>query len=152
MTDVQPIAYAILNSEGRCINRTLWDGNSGWQPPAGCTAIPDPDGLYPVYQEHVPEPDPNPDWSTFKRTALTDPAANAALVAAMPLAPAAALAIPAALLAAADGRDISDFRAAWLLLRHQNLIPQDVMNAMTTLAKNCNLPAEFISCLGGVET
>lgn len=60
MTTPSPISYAILDSEGRCINRTLWDGVSDWQPPEGCTAIPDPDGLYPIYQEPAPEPDPDP--------------------------------------------------------------------------------------------
>lgn len=36
--------YAVFNSEGKCINRTVWDGQAKWQPPQGCTAIPDPDG------------------------------------------------------------------------------------------------------------
>lgn len=40
--------YAILNAEGRCINRVLWDGESPWQPPSGCTAVEDPDNLYPI--------------------------------------------------------------------------------------------------------
>jgi hypothetical protein len=43
--------YAILNSDGRCINRVLWDGESNWQPPEGCTAVPDPDNLHPIYVE-----------------------------------------------------------------------------------------------------
>lgn len=48
--------YAILNAEGICINRVLWDGESNWQPPEGCTAVADPDNLYPIYQEPQPEP------------------------------------------------------------------------------------------------
>ena len=40
--------YAILNSEGKCINRTVWDGQTDWQPPEGCTAVADPDNLYPI--------------------------------------------------------------------------------------------------------
>lgn len=51
------IQYAILNSEGRCINRVLWDGESDWQPPEGCTAVADPDNLYPIYKEPAPEPE-----------------------------------------------------------------------------------------------
>lgn len=50
------IPYAILNAEGRCINRSLWDGITDWQPPEGCTAVPDPDNLHPIYQEPQPEP------------------------------------------------------------------------------------------------
>lgn len=45
------IPYAILNTEGLCVNRILWDGESDWQPPEGYTAIPDPDNLHPIYQE-----------------------------------------------------------------------------------------------------
>lgn len=53
--------YAILDSEGKCINRTIWDGVSDWQPPEGCTAVPDPDGAYQIYVEPQPEPEPDPD-------------------------------------------------------------------------------------------
>jgi hypothetical protein len=47
--------YAILNSEGQCINRVLWDGETQWQPPEGCTAVADPDNLHPIYAEPQPE-------------------------------------------------------------------------------------------------
>lgn len=50
------MVYAILDSEGRCINRILWDGISTWQPPEGCTAVADPDNVHPVYVEPAPEP------------------------------------------------------------------------------------------------
>jgi hypothetical protein len=49
--------YAILNTEGQCINRILWDGISEWQPPEGCTAVADPDNLHPIHQEPQPEPE-----------------------------------------------------------------------------------------------
>ena len=58
--------YAILDAEGRCINRILWDGETGWQPPTGCTAVADPDNLHQIYVE--PQPDPQPD----PLTSLTD--------------------------------------------------------------------------------
>lgn len=48
--------YAILNTDGICINRIIWDGKSVWQPPEGCTAIADPDNLHPIHQEPRPEP------------------------------------------------------------------------------------------------
>lgn len=56
-----PIPYAVLNNEGVCINRVLWDGETDWQPPEGCTAVPDPDGTYQIYVEPQPEPEPEPD-------------------------------------------------------------------------------------------
>jgi hypothetical protein len=52
--------YAILNAQGQCINRILWDGESAWQPPEGCTAVPDPDNLHPIYQEPQAELDTDP--------------------------------------------------------------------------------------------
>ena len=52
--------YAILNAEGRCINRILWDGKTDWQPPEGCTAVADPDNQHPIYQEPQPEPAADP--------------------------------------------------------------------------------------------
>jgi hypothetical protein len=52
--------YAIHNAQGDCINRVLWDGASDWQPPEGCTAVPDPDNLHPIHQEPQPEPEVDP--------------------------------------------------------------------------------------------
>jgi hypothetical protein len=55
--------YAILNSQGKCINRTVWDGQSKWQPPQGCIAVPDPDGNYRL----APEPEPAPVLTTEQK-------------------------------------------------------------------------------------
>ena len=33
--------WLVLDAHGYAINRVLWDGVSDWQPPAGCTLIPD---------------------------------------------------------------------------------------------------------------
>jgi hypothetical protein len=52
--------YAVLNSQGECINRIKWDGIAEWQPPEGCTAIADPEHLYPVFIEPVTELDSDP--------------------------------------------------------------------------------------------
>ena len=63
--------YAILNAEGICINRIIWDGNSDWQPPAGCTAVADPDNNYPIYQEPQYEPaDPLASLTEEQKAAL----------------------------------------------------------------------------------
>jgi len=47
--------YAILDADNNCINRILWDGESPWQPPEACTAVADPDSLYPIYTEPQPK-------------------------------------------------------------------------------------------------
>ena len=52
--------YAILNADGVCINRILWDGETDWQPPDGCTAVADPCNLHLIYVEPQPEPDLDP--------------------------------------------------------------------------------------------
>ena len=52
--------YAVINADGRCINRVLWDGVSEWQPPEGCTAVADPDNLHAIYMEPRPEPPVDP--------------------------------------------------------------------------------------------
>jgi hypothetical protein len=62
--------YAIIDSEGRCINRTLWDGETEWQPPAGCTAVPDLDGTHSIWQEPESDPDPLAALTPEQRTAL----------------------------------------------------------------------------------
>lgn len=91
---------------------------------------------------------PTPDWDRFKRALLTDASVNQTLANAAPSAPAAVLALPAALLAAAQGEP-ADFRAAWLLLRRMNLVPQSVLNQINELAQDCHLPDEFVRTLGG---
>ena len=55
---------------------------------------------------------PPADWGSFKRLALTHPGLNAAMAAALPLAPAAALALPAALMRAEQGAT-ADFAGCW---------------------------------------
>jgi hypothetical protein len=47
--------YAVLNAEGKCINRILWDGITPWSPPKGCQAIADPDNKY----SSLPDPPAN---------------------------------------------------------------------------------------------
>lgn len=43
--------HAVLDSDGRCINRVLWDSTAEWAPPVGCTAVPDPDNSYSIWSE-----------------------------------------------------------------------------------------------------
>ena len=47
--------YAVLNSEGKCINRVVWNGDTSiWSPPEGCTAVCDDDCCHPIENEHPP--------------------------------------------------------------------------------------------------
>lgn len=47
--------YAILDSEGKCLNRIIWDGKSDWRPPEGCTAVVDSDNVYQIHTELAEE-------------------------------------------------------------------------------------------------
>jgi hypothetical protein len=68
--------YAIIDADNNCINRILWDGVTDWQPPEGCTAVADPDNLYPIHTEPQPEPeakaDPLADLTAEQKAALIE--------------------------------------------------------------------------------
>lgn len=49
--------YAVLNEEGKCVNRVLWDGTNTWSPPEGHIVIPDLDGKYPIAKSEQIEED-----------------------------------------------------------------------------------------------
>lgn len=98
--------------------------------------------------EPVPVP-PTPDWRTFKRTLLGHPAINALLGGGMTAAPAAAISLPATLLAAAGGDDSDDFRATWLSLRRLDLVSAELLQEVRGLAISCHLPESFVAALGG---
>jgi hypothetical protein len=92
---------------------------------------------------------PAADWRTFKRALLEHPAINALLTGGVASAPAAALSLPATLLAAADGGDASDFRAAWLKLRRLGLVSAELLQEVRALGLALHLPEEFVASLGG---
>ena len=150
MTMTTPIPHVLLSPDGTAINRVLLAPGSDWQPPDGHQCVPDPDGLlWAAAAEPTPEPEPTPDWDTFKRALLSSADVNAALAAAAPSAPAAVLALPAALMLAASGGDTSDFRAAWLQLRRLDLVPESLLDQITALAQSCHMPAEIVRTIGG---
>jgi len=54
--------YAVLNSEGKCINRVVWNGDTSiWSPPEGCTAVCDDDCCHPIENEHPLVVESNPE-------------------------------------------------------------------------------------------
>lgn len=91
-------------------------------------------------------PPPAPDWGTFKAQALSHPALNQAIAAAIPSAPAAALALPAALLRAEQG-DPADFRGCWRAVVAAAPVAPETVAELATLAQNCKLPKDFVDAL-----
>lgn len=93
-----------------------------------------------------PPPPPPPDWLSFKRLALTHPGLNQAIAAALPLAPAAALALPAALMRAEQGA-VADFAGCWrAVVAAANSAPELVAELIAA-AQAANLPAEVVEAL-----
>jgi hypothetical protein len=97
----------------------------------------------------LPPPAPEPDWRTFKRTLLAHPAINMLLGGGISTAPAAALSLPATLLAASGGGDVDDFRGAWVALRRNGLVSAELLQEVRMLAIGLHLPEAFIAALGG---
>ena len=97
----------------------------------------------------TPEPAPIADWRTFKRTLLAHPAINMLLGGGMTTAPAAAISLPATLLAASGGGDVDDFRGAWVALRRNGLVSAELLQEVRMLAIGLHLPEAFIAALGG---
>jgi len=92
---------------------------------------------------------PQPDWGSFKRSLLAHPEINLLLGGGITAAPAAALSLPATLLNAAGGGDVTDFRSAWLSLRRLGLVSADLLQEVRALAIASNLPEVFVEALGG---
>jgi hypothetical protein len=97
----------------------------------------------------LPPPPPPADWRTFKRTLLAHPAINMLLGGGMTTAPAAAISLPATLLAASGGGDVDDFRGAWIALRRNGLVSAELLQEVRMLAIGLHLPEAFIAALGG---
>lgn len=89
------------------------------------------------------------DWSRFKRVVMAHPQVNLALGGGLGQAPAAAMALPATVIASAAGGDVDDFRAAWLALRRVGLISAGLLAEVRALAIECHLPEVFVAALGG---
>jgi hypothetical protein len=95
----------------------------------------------------IPPAPPAPDWFTFKTMVLTNPVLNQAIANSIPRAPAAALALPAALLKAEDG-SIDDFRGCWqVVVAVAPIAPEDLAQ-FVALAQSYHLPEEFVTVLG----
>lgn len=104
------------------------EGGEGWWP-LECLELDDP-----------------ADWSTFKGYALQHAGVNAAIAAAIPAAPAAALALPSALLQCEAGK-IGDFAACWRAVAQASHVSPDLIAELVGVAQSCQLPEAFITAL-----
>ncbi len=143
--------YAILNAQGQCINRVLWDGESDWQPPEGCTAVPDPDNLLQIYAESQSEPEaappaPQPRWVEFGTALGTDALVNQFIASLAQAAPVLHLMVGVGMGQAAQG-DSQTFLAAWAMGTAQGLITPELAAHVAELAEQHDLSAEFASAL-----
>lgn len=96
-----------------------------------------------------PVPPPVADWGRFKATVMNNPQVNLALSGGLGQVPAAAISLPATVLASSSGGDVRDFRSAWLSLRRAGLISIELLSEVRLLAVECHLPEQFVAALGG---
>ena len=93
--------------------------------------------------EPMPEMPGQPDWNTFKTTAVASVALNTFVGSLMATLPVAATALPATLLLIESG-NYKDFENTWTAIETATTVPTALITEMTTLAESCNLPQEFI--------
>jgi hypothetical protein len=93
--------------------------------------------------EPQPEPEGQPDWNTFKQTAVASPSLNAFVGELMSIAPVAASALPATLLLLESGV-YTDFENTWNAIKTFTTVPEALVAEFVALAESCNLPQEFI--------
>jgi hypothetical protein len=97
-----------------------------------------------------PPPEPTPDWPTFKAVARSPPALKAAILAAWPKEPQAAMALSATLLQAEQGAT-ADFRGCWRAVCAAAPVAPETVAEVVALAEKCQLPAEFVAALQPLE-
>ena len=90
---------------------------------------------------------PAPDWTAFGAAMLASPGINALLAAAIPLAPAPALALPAALVSISNGGGYATFQAAWGAVTAAVPPSAELRAEVLAAAEAAHLPAGFLELL-----
>ena len=96
----------------------------------------------------IPEPEPQPempgepDWTTFKTTALSSVGLNTLLGEVLIVAPVVGTAFPATFLELKNGK-YGDFTIVWNAINSVVEVPTELIAEFTNLAGSCNLPQEF---------
>lgn len=88
---------------------------------------------------------PQPDWTLFSTSLLSDPNLKSSLMAAWSVEATSVLALPATLLSVSQGGDPAIFFGAWDKLVAGNLVSQTLLNSIVQLASQCRLPEAFIT-------
>jgi hypothetical protein len=128
LQEQQPTAATVLEVRWDTVLIEYEEGGQGWWPIDRLSIID------------------NTNWPQFKGYALTHPGLNAAMAAALPLAPAAALALPAALMRAESGA-VADFAGCWRAVCAAAPMAPETVEELVTAAQAANLPAEFVAAL-----
>ena len=149
--------YALLDSNGLCLNRITWDGESDWQTPEGTTLIEDTemrigaryelvDDAWTLIPESEPEPPAEPRWVQFGAELATDTAVNTMIATAASTAPVLHLMLGVGLGQAAQG-DPQTFSVAWANARAVGLVSAELAAHVATVGAGYDLPAEFLAQL-----
>jgi hypothetical protein len=149
--------YALLDATGLCVNYTVWDGVSDWQPPEGHVLVDAPLQIGSRYEqdpqtqkwllvEAPPPPTPQPQWVQFGELLAADSAVNAMVAAAASAAPVLHLMLGVGLGQAAQG-DPKTFLAAWSTALASGLATPTLAAHVVDLGTSCDLTAEFLAQL-----
>jgi hypothetical protein len=132
LQEQQPTAATVLEVRWNRVLIQYDEGGQGW---------------WPIDRLEIID---NTNWPQFKRIALSHPALKAAILAAFPIVPQAAMALSATLLQAQQG-DIADFRGCWQTVVAAAPVALETVAELVALAERCQLPTEFVRALGGTE-
>lgn len=146
--------YSLLDSTGICLNTTVWDGISEWQPPEGQILVEaefkigaryaqDPETHNWVLVEEPPAPPSQPEWVRFGTLLANDPDVNAMVATAASTAPVLHLMLGVGLGQAAQGSP-KTFSTAWSTAISAGLVSLELANHVADLGVLCHLPADFI--------
>lgn len=149
--------YALLDPAGLCVNYTVWDGVSDWQPPEGHVLVPAALEIGSRYEQDAntqewllveapPPPPPVPQWVQFGELLAADAAVNTMVATAAAATPVLHLMLGVGLGQAAQG-DPKTFLAAWSTALASGLASPTLAAHVVDLGTSCDLPAEFLAQL-----
>jgi hypothetical protein len=149
--------YSLLDAAGLCVNYTVWDGISDWQPPDGYVLASDSLQIGSRYEqdqqtgewvltESPAPPPPQPQWVQFGALLAADPSVNALVATAASTAPVLHLMLGVGLGQAAQG-DAQTFSVAWSNALALGLISPELASHVAAIGASCDLPTEFLSQL-----
>lgn len=87
-------------------------------------------------------------WNQFKQSILASPGFNEYIGTILPSLPIVATSLPVAITSLEAGK-YENFRMVWGVIKQNALPPAELVTSLVALAKECNVPQDFIAILEG---